>query len=315
MAETPSRDGVGRTMHCMENRPEVREFLMSRREKVTPEQVGLPTHGNRRVSGLRRGEVAALAGVSVEYYTRLERGNLNGVSDSVIESISRALLLDDTERSHLVNLARAANTSRPRKGKRPASPPEVPPIVRRIVDAMPSLPAFVQNNRFDVLHANPLGCALYSEMYDDQSTQVNTVRFVFLSPVARRFYADWESVARTAVGALRVEAGKDPFDTELSNLIGELSTRSDAFRVMWGSNDVGAFRDGVKRFRHPVVGDLELEHEALPVPGSAGLAITVYSPQPDSPAQDGLTLLANWSHTSGGDELDDADVMDDSRRD
>lgn len=288
---------------------------MSRREKVTPEQVGLPAHGKRRVSGLRRGEVAALAGVSVEYYTRLERGNLNGVSDSVLDSISRALLLDDTERSHLSNLARAANTSRSPKGKRPASPSEIAPIVRRIVDAMPTLPAFVQNNRFDVLHANPLGHALYSEMFEQQGTPVNTVRFVFLSPAARRFYADWETVARTAVGALRVEAGKDPFDTELSNLIGELSTRSDAFRVMWGSNDVGAFRDGIKRLRHPVVGELDLEHEALPVPGSAGLSITVYSPPPDSPAQDGLTLLATWSLASGADQLDDAEANGHGRQD
>ncbi|MCB5991739.1 helix-turn-helix transcriptional regulator [Janibacter melonis] len=304
-----------RTLDFMGNRPEVREFLMSRREKVTPEQVGLPVYGSRRVSGLRRGEVAALAGVSVEYYTRLERGNLTGVSDSVLESISRALLLDDTERSHLANLARVANTSSSRKGKRPASPPEVPPIVRRIVDAMPTLPAFVQNNRFDVLHANLLGHALYSDMFEEQGAPVNTVRFVFLSPVARRFYADWETVARTAVGALRVEAGKDPFDTELSNLIGELSTRSDAFRVMWGSNDVGTFRDGVKRLRHPVVGELELEHETLPVPGSAKLSITVYSPKLESPSEDGLTLLANWSLTSGDEKLDAAEITDDSLRD
>lgn len=227
--------GVSRNLSDMANRPEVREFLMSRCEKVTPEQVGLPAHGSRRVSGLRRNEVAALAGVSVEYYTRVERGNLQGVSDSVLaSSISRALRMDETERAHLLNLARAANSARPRKTKSIAPLPEVPLIVRRIVDEMPGLPAFMQNNRFDVLYANPLGRALYSELYDEQGAQVNTVRFVFLSPAARRLYADWEDVARTAVGVLRVEAGRDPFDTYLSNLIGELSTRSDAFRIMWG---------------------------------------------------------------------------------
>ena len=159
---------------------------------------------------------------------------------------------------------------------------------------MPGLPAFVQNNRFDVLYANQLGRTLFSEMYDDPSCRDNMARFVFLSPVARRFYLEWDRVARTAVGALRVEAGRNPYDVDLSNLIGELSTRSDTFRVLWGANDVGTFRDGTKGMRHPVVGELQLDHSALALPGGVGLAVTVYSAPPGSPSEDGLRMLASW---------------------
>jgi len=292
----------------MENRTEVRDFLKSRRDKVTPEQAGLPVYGTRRVSGLRRNEVAMLAGVSVEYYTRLERGNLQGVSDSVLESIARALLLDETERNHLLDLARAANASPARLQRRATKVTERPavrPSVQRIIEKMPTLPAFVQNNRFDILFANALGRALYSEMYADTACGANTARFVFLSPVARRFYLDWERVARGAVGALRVEAGRNPYDRELSNLIGELSTRSDSFRVMWGANDVHVFREGIKRFHHPAVGELDLEHESMQLPGDSALSVTVYSAPPGSAAEDGLSLLATWSATAEGAPADD----------
>jgi transcriptional regulator with XRE-family HTH domain len=289
----------------MVNQPEVRDFLMSRREKVTPEQVGLTSHGNRRVKGLRRNEVAAIAGVSVEYYTRLERGNLQGVSDSVLESVSLALRMDETERSHLYDLARAANSS-PVRSRRGPVRQTVPAAVQRVVDGMPGLPAFVQNSRFDVLHANMLGRALFSEMYEDRSCRDNTVRFVFLSPAARRFYLEWDRVARTAVGALRVEAGRNPYDVELSNLIGELSTRSDTFRVLWGANDVGVFRDGTKGIRHPVVGELQLDHAALALPDANGLSVTVYSAPPGSPSEDGLKMLASWAADAA--ETADADA-------
>lgn len=281
----------------MENRPEVREFLMSRRSKVTPKGAGLPVFGNRRVSGLRRSETAALAGVSVEYYTRLERGNLRGVSDAVLHSVANALQLDETERGHLYDLARAANASPVRAPRRPAKV-AVQPIVQRIVDAMPTVPAFVQNNRFDILYSNTLGRALYSELYEDVSSRANTVRFVFFSPAARRFYVDWERVARGAVGQLRVEAGRNPYDIDLSNLIGELSTRSDDFRLMWGAHDVHIFRDGQKGFHHPVVGDMNLEHAAMTVPGDTEKLVTVYSPVPGSGAEDALKLLASWAATT-----------------
>ncbi|GAA0794733.1 transcriptional regulator [Spirilliplanes yamanashiensis] len=284
----------------------MRDFLMSRRNRVTPEQAGLAAFGDRRVTGLRRAEVAALAGVSVEYYTRVERGNLKGVSDAVLDAIAGALSLDETERLHLYDLARAANTS-PVRARRGPAKPVIPAAVQRVIDGMPALPAFVQNNRFDVLYANPLGRALFAEMFDDPACRGNTVRFVFFSPAARRFYLEWERVARTAVGALRVEAGRNPYDVDLSNLIGELSTRSDAFRIMWGANDVGAFKDGVKGIHHPVVGDLRLEHSAMTLPGETGLSVTVYSAPPGSATEEGLKLLSSWEVSATAPDTDRAD--------
>ncbi|MEU1216701.1 helix-turn-helix transcriptional regulator [Streptomyces sp. NPDC005790] len=281
----------------MDNQAEVRAFLKSRRDKITPEEAGLPSYGNRRVSGLRRSEVAMLAGVSVEYYTRLERGNLGGVSEGVLDALAQALRLDDTERRHLDDLARAANTT-PARARRQPVRTGVRPSVERIVEGMPGLPAFVQNNRFDILVCNQLGRALYSEMYADPACGANTARFVFLSPAARRFYTDWERIARGAVGALRIEAGKNPYDRELSNLIGELSTRSDAFRVLWGAHDVHVFREGRKRFNHPLVGELELDHESMDLPGDSGLIIAAYSAAPGTAAEDALKLLASWSAPS-----------------
>ncbi|MFF2126604.1 helix-turn-helix transcriptional regulator [Streptomyces olivochromogenes] len=281
----------------MDNRAEISAFLKSRRDKITPEQAGLPVYGQRRVAGLRRNEVATLAGVSVEYYTRLERGNLSGVSDSVLDALAQALRLDDTERTHLYDLARAANTT-PARVRRRTARPAVWPSVQRIVDGMPGMPAFVKNHRFDILVANPLGRALFSEMYADPVCGANTVRFVFLSPAARRFYVDWERIAKGAVGALRIEAGKNPYDRELSNLIGELSTRSDAFRVMWGAHDVHVFHEGTKRLRHPVVGELELNFESMNLPDGSGLVVALYNAAPGSAAEDALKLLASWSATA-----------------
>ncbi|MFD7662750.1 helix-turn-helix transcriptional regulator [Streptomyces sp. NPDC059788] len=289
----------------MDNRDAVSAFLRSRRDRVTPEQAGLPTYGQRRVPGLRRGEVAALAGVSVEYYTRLERGSLKGVSDSVLDSLARALRLDDTERMYLYDLARAAGPAPAARARRRAVRPTVRPSVARIVEGMPELPACVLNSRLDVLAANPLCRALYSEMYADPACGANVARFAFVTPGARRFYRDWEHMARFAVGALRIEAGRNPYDRELSNLIGELSTRSDAFRVMWGSQDVHVFRDSTKRLNHPFVGDLELDQETMNLPDESGLCVIVYSAAPGTAAADGLKLLAGWSAaTTAGQEQD-----------
>ncbi|WP_316770807.1 helix-turn-helix transcriptional regulator [Streptomyces sasae] len=284
----------------MDNRDAVGAFLRSRRDRITPEQAGLPTYGQRRVPGLRRGEVATLAGVSVEYYTRLERGNLRGVSDSVLDALARALRLDDTERMYLYDLARAAGPAPgARPGQRAARAPTVRPGVTRILDGMPQLPAYVMNNRLDTLAANPLGRALYSPMFADATSGANVARFAFLNPAAGRFYTDWERMARFAVGALRIEAGKHPYDRELSNLIGELSTRSDRFRVLWGSHDVHVFRESRKRLHHPLVGDLELDQETMNLPDESGLSVVVYSSPPGSPAEDGLKLLAGWTATTG----------------
>ncbi|MEU0034190.1 helix-turn-helix transcriptional regulator [Streptomyces sp. NPDC006333] len=283
----------------MDNRDAVSAFLRSRRDRITPGQAGLPTYGQRRVPGLRRGEIAALAGVSVEYYTRLERGNLRGVSDGVLDALAHALRLDDTERMYLYDLARAAGTASGARARQRAVRPTVRPSVARIVEGMPELPAYVMNNRLDTLAANPLGRALYSEMYADPACGGNVARFAFLNPAARRFYTDWERMARFAVGALRVEAGRKPYDRELTNLIGELSTRSDPFRVLWGSHDVHVFRDSTKRLNHPLVGDLELDQETLSLPDESGLSVVVYSSPPGTPAADALKLLATWSATTG----------------
>lgn len=289
------------TLVPMDNRDVVSAFLRSRRNRTTPEQAGLPTYGQRRVPGLRRGEVATLAGVSVEYYTRLERGNLKGVSDSVLDALARALRLDDTERMYLYDLARAAGPApgAPRREPRPA----VRPSVARIVEGMPGMPAFVMNDRLDTLAANPLGRALYTQMYADPTCRANVARFAFLSPAARRFYVDWERMARFAVGALRVEAGRHPHDRELTNLIGELSTRSDSFRVLWGSHDVHVFRESTKRLTHPLVGDLELDQETMSLPDDSGLSVVVYSARPGTAAEDALKLLAGRSATRGPEQL------------
>ncbi|WP_052398053.1 helix-turn-helix transcriptional regulator [Streptomyces sp. NRRL F-5123] len=285
----------------MDNRDAVSAFLRSRRDKVTPEQAGLPVYGRRRVAGLRRGEVAALAGVSVEYYTRLERGNLHGVSDSVLEALVQALRLDGTERMYLYDLARAAGPApRSAGARRGGARPAVRASVARIVEGMPGLPAYVMNNRLDVLAANALGRALYAQLYADPGCGGNVARFAFLSAGAREFYPEWERMARFAVGALRVEAGKNPYDRELSNLIGELSTRSDAFRVMWGSHDVHVFRDSTKRLRHPLVGELELDQETMSLPDGSGLSVVVYSAPPGTAAEDALRRLAEQPPQSPG---------------
>ncbi|MEU4176434.1 helix-turn-helix transcriptional regulator [Streptomyces sp. NPDC026589] len=282
----------------MDNRAEIRAFLKSRRDKITPGQAGLPAYGARRVAGLRRSEVALLAGVSVEYYTRLERGSLRGVSDAVLDALATALRMDDTERTHLYDLARASGKSAARARSSAPVRPAVRAGVMRMLEAMPTLPAFVTDHRFDILLANPLGRALYAPVFEDASCGANTARFCFLSPAARQFYVDWEQVAQTAVGALRVAAAKDPYDRELSNLIGELSTRSDAFRVMWGAHDVRVFRDGTKRFRHPAVGPIDLDHETMFLAADEQIGVAVYSAIPGSAAEDGLKLLAFWAATT-----------------
>jgi transcriptional regulator with XRE-family HTH domain len=276
---------------------DISEFLTTRRARITPEQAGLPSYGKRRVPGLRREEVASLAGVSVDYYKRLERGNLSGVSDMVLESLARALRLDDAERAHLYDLARAAGPA-PRT-RRSAVRQQVRPSVQRILDAM-SLPAYVRNNRRDILAANPLGQALYSELFRDPVRPVNPMRFVFLNPAAQDFFLDWDGVADDAVAALRIEAGRNPYDRGLSDLVGELATRSAEFRTRWAAHDVRYHRAGAKRLQHPIVGALDLSYEAMDLAADAGLTIVTYSAEPGSRSEEGLNLLASWIATPGG---------------
>jgi transcriptional regulator with XRE-family HTH domain len=281
----------------MDTRDAVREFLASRRARITPEQAGLPTFGGtRRVAGLRRAEVAMLAGVSPDYYTRLERGNLGGVSDSVLDAIARALQLDDAERSHLHDLARAANTT-PRARRRPAKQ-QVRPGIRSLLDAMTDAPAFVRNGRLDILAANQLGQALYAPAFDHPNRPVNLARFCFLDPRADDLYPEWDEAADTTVALLRTEAGRDPYDKALTDLVGELATRSDDFRVRWGTHNVRLHHTGVKHFQHPVVGRLDIAFEAMPLPADPGLTLTAYSAEPGTPTHDALRLLASWAASS-----------------
>jgi transcriptional regulator with XRE-family HTH domain len=276
---------------------DIREFLISRRGRITPEQAGLPTYGtNRRVKGLRREEVALLAGISAEYYVRLERGNMRGVSEDVLDGIARALQLDEAERMHLFDLARAVNATPNRRGRRPTQE-RVRPVVQRILDSLVAVPAFVRNERLDVLGANRLGEAFYAPLFDEPVRPVNSARFVFLNPRATEFFLDWDTIANDAVGILRAEAGRDPYDKRLSDLIGELSTRSDEFRVRWAAHDVKLHRTGVKRFHHPVVGELTLDFESLDLPGDPGQKLLVYSAEPGSRSQEALDLLASWAST------------------
>ena len=281
----------------MDNGNEMRDFLISRRARITPEQAGLPAYGgNRRVAGLRREEVALLAGVSIDYYTRLERGRAHGASDSVLEGIARALHLDEAERAHLFDLARAAAPAAPRAPRRP-SPQQVRPSVRRILDSMTTTPAYVRNARLDILAANQLGAALFAPVLTSPARPANNARFLFLDPAAREFYSDWERQAQDVVAMLRTEAGHSPHDKALSNLIGELSTRSENFRTWWAAHNVRFHRTGVKRFRHPVVGDLTLTFEALDLAADSGLRISAYTAEPGTPSDDALKVLASWAAT------------------
>jgi transcriptional regulator with XRE-family HTH domain len=281
----------------MDSRNEIRDFLISRRARITPEQAGLPAYGgNRRVLGLRREEVAMLAGVSVDYYIRLERGNARGVSDSVLENLARALHLDDAERAHLYDLARAANNGA-RAPRRPARQ-QVRPAVQRLIDAMTMAPVYVRNGRMDVLAANRLGRALFAPLFGSPAKPTNLARFIFLDPAAPEFYQEWDRLASDTVALLRADAGRNPTDRLLSDLIGELSTRSDIFRVRWADHNVRQHRSGIKHFHHPVVGDISLAYESLELVADPGLVLNGYSAEPGSASQDALNLLASWAATA-----------------
>lgn len=277
----------------MDDRSEVREFLTSRRARVEPEQVGLPRGTDRRVPGLRRGEAAALAGVSVEYYARLERGAIGGASTAVLDGLARALLMDDAEREHLYRLATRADTGRnPRRTGKQASAWRPSPSVQWTLDSMETAVALIGNGRTDLLAWNALGRALMDEMIATATTSPpNFSRFIFLEPVARRFYTDWDAIARVNVAQLRTEAGRDPHDKSLHDLVGELSTRSDHFRALWGRHDVWQNESGIKRFHHHLVGDLTLHYNGLDLVGAPNAQLTVFTAEPGSSAHDALQLL------------------------
>ena len=282
----------------MEHRGQIQEFLASRRARISPESVGLPVAGRkRRVPGLRREEVASLAGVSVDYYIRLERGALHTASDAVIDAVARALQLDAVERAHLFDLARPGRQPGSARPRRPA-PATVAAPVQAVLDGMAGVPALVRNAVLDVVAANDLGRALYSELYrGDPRRPANIARFAFLDPRSQDFWLDWERVADDIVGNLHAAAGADPHNPALTQLVGELSTRSEQFRQLWARHDVRVHTRGVKRMRHPVVGLLDLRFELMHLSAEPGLALAAYTAEPGTPSHDNLSLLAAWAAT------------------
>jgi hypothetical protein len=277
----------------MNAKDEIRDFLTTRRARLTPEQAGLPVFGaHRRVAGLRREEAAMLAGISVEYYTRLERGNVGAVSDSVLDGLAHALQLDDAERDHLAKLVHTASTRRPTR--RNPGRKRVRPTIQRMLDLMP-MPAYLRNGRMDILAANELGRALYSPVFAQYGDTPNTARFAFLSRQASEFFTDLTQVQDDAVAFLRAEAGREPYDKDLQDLIGELSTRSEEFRQRWAAHDVRHHRTGTKHLHHPIVGDLQLDFEAFELAGDVGQRLNVYTAPPGSASAEALELLASWT--------------------
>ncbi|HEY0475222.1 MAG TPA: helix-turn-helix transcriptional regulator [Kribbella sp.] len=281
----------------MDNRQEVREFLTTRRARITPDQAGLPTSGARRVPGLRRSEVATIAGLSVEYYARLERGQIAGASTAVLDALARALQLDETERAHLLDLARAADgiptSGRPRRRTPGKAASRL--SLQWALDAIKDGVAFVRDPHQNLLATNALGRAFYSPVIGDSGRTPNLARFQFLDPASRDFYPDWDLFAQMCVGIMRAEAGRDPHDRGLQDLVGELSTRSEIFRRLWADHNVRTHGSGTKRFNHPVVGELTLAYEELSVTAEPGLVLLVYTAEPGSPSAERLQLLASWA--------------------
>jgi transcriptional regulator with XRE-family HTH domain len=283
----------------VDNRSDIRDFLTSRRARITPQQAGLlPGGGRRRVPGLRREEVAVLAGVSTDWYIRLEKGHIAGVSEDVLEAVARALQLDEAERTYLFDLARAA--AKPARTPQRRSRTQIQPRVQWMLDTMTGSAAFVANGRLDIVASNSLGWALHAPMFDVPGRPANFARFQFLDPRARDFYPDWEGAAKVTVALLRAEAGRRPHDAQLRELVGELSTVSEEFRTRWAAHDVRIHHNGAKQFRHPVVGTLDLGYctLALPAEDAADLRLTIYTAEPGSASEDGLKLLASWAATN-----------------
>lgn len=275
---------------------DIKGFLMTRRARITPEQVGLPTGRRRRVPGLRREEVAQLAGVSIEYYTQIERGHVAGVSDEVLDAVAAALRLSDAERTHLFDLARAGAVKPGRRRTAGRTATALPGGVQELLDAMVGAPAVVLNGHLDVVAANALGRALYAPVFA-RATTPNLARSVFLDPSADAVFPDWAAAADDVVALLRAEAARVPDSPEVIALVGELATRSEPFRTRWAAHNVKAHHHGAKRFRHPAVGELTLTYNAFELPGAAGLSLIGYTAAPDSPAGQALKLLASWVAT------------------
>ena len=279
---------------------ELGSFLKVRRTELGPADVGLPDTGRRRVKGLRREEVALLAAISTDYYARIEQGRRHA-PEPVLDAIARVLRFDPDEREYAFELARASavnagRASRPRPIRR-----QIPAGVQALMDAMVSAPAVVHNGRLDIVGANAMGRALFADVFDRQPGQPNLARFVFLDARATDFYREWEMIADAAVAILRLEAGHSPYSKDLTDLIGELATRSDEFKTRWAAHHVQAHRRGIKQLHHPVVGALTLRYEALEIPDSGGLTLFGYTAEPGSTSEDALRLLGSWAATAEAD--------------
>jgi transcriptional regulator with XRE-family HTH domain len=283
----------------MDHRAQIQEFLASRRARISPQSVGLPVAGRkRRVPGLRREEVAALAGLSVDYYIRLERGALTNASDSVLQAIARALQLDAAEQAHLIDLARAGKPSAASRSRR-TSPAAIAPQLQTVLDALVGVPALVRSPTLDMIATNSLARALYSVLYTDARKAPNVARFTFLDPYARQFWRDWDQVADDLTAHLRAAA--NPLDRALTELVGELSVRSGTFRELWARHDVRAYGRGVKRFQHPVVGALTLRYDFLQLAAEPALTMITYTAEPGTTSHDNLSLLASWTASQEND--------------
>ena len=283
------------------NRNDIRDFLISRRALLSPGDVGLPAGTRRRVAGLRREEVAVLSGVSTEWYTRLEKGHITGVSEEVLGAVAHALQLSEDERDYLFDLAKAARPSvRPRQ--RPKENPVDGPV-QWLLDSISMSAAFLRNGRLDVVASNSLARALHVPMFESPTAQgerANFARFHFLDPVAREFFIDWESGAGATVALLRAEAAREPGDRALRELIGELSTASADFRKMWAAQNVRSRHEGLKRLQHPVVGYIELTYQSADLANTTRSArgLNLYSAAPGSADEDRLKVLSSWAATN-----------------
>ncbi|MFF2653099.1 helix-turn-helix domain-containing protein [Streptomyces sp. NPDC058045] len=277
----------------MDNKRDVQEYLTALRARITPESAGILVFGGeRRVPGLRREEVAQLAGVSTAYYTRMERGDLSGVSDSVLYALVRALQLNEAETTHLFDLARTASGSRPRAPRRAAV--RIPSRLPQMLDTMREVPALALTRLGDPVASNALGRALFPHLFPEDAVPLNHARYLFLDPRAQSFYPDWETSAREQTSALRLLAGQDPTDRALTSLVGELSTHSAEFRSWWSGHTVRLHTSGTKRIHHPVVGEMTIGYDVLAVQATPGVTITTYLPEPGSPSADALELLRSW---------------------
>ncbi len=281
-------------MEAVTSKDDIREFLVSRRANVTPAQAGLRDLGERRVPGLRREEVAELAGVSPDYYTRLERGNIRGASESVLNAIARALQLNDVERAHLFDLARATTPAALHRDASRQGNPAVSTSVQRALDNL-TTPAVVVNAQQDLVAANLMGRALLWPHFE--ADEPNLARFIFLDSRAHDFYVDWPLACSLTAAMLRYQAGRDPLNSDLTALIGELSMRSPQFRKDWADQDVHEHRTGTKVYRHPAVGEVEVTYDVFAVPGEPSVSITTYTAEEGSETADKFALLSTWAAT------------------